>query len=62
MRPCRRYRKTFDALGYSHRKEYLEWVTDAKTEATRQKRVDTAIAWLLEGKSLNWRYRNRATG
>ena len=55
-------RDTFDALGYSHRKEYLEWVTDAKTEATRQKRVDTAIAWLSEGKSLNWRYRNRATG
>ncbi|MFD1255654.1 YdeI family protein [Mucilaginibacter terrae] len=38
----------FNAYSYSHKKEYLEWITEAKTEATRQKRMLTAIQWLSE--------------
>jgi uncharacterized protein YdeI (YjbR/CyaY-like superfamily) len=49
---------TFESLSYSHRKEYVEWITEAKTEATRMKRLKTAIEWLGEGKSRNWKYAN----
>ena len=46
----------FEAFSPSHRREYLEWITEAKTEATRNKRMETAIEWLTEGKSRNWKY------
>ncbi len=49
-------RKNFDAFSYSHRKEYVQWITEAKTEATRTKRMTTAIEWLAEGKGRNWKY------
>jgi uncharacterized protein YdeI (YjbR/CyaY-like superfamily) len=49
-------RKTYDAFRPSHKREYLEWITGAKTEATRAKRLDTAIEWMSEGKPLHWRY------
>jgi uncharacterized protein YdeI (YjbR/CyaY-like superfamily) len=48
---------TFSAFSASNRKEYLEWITEAKTEATRQKRLETAIEWMTEGKSRNWKYK-----
>lgn len=47
---------TFDQFSPSHRKEYIEWILDAKTEATRTKRVQTTIEWLTEGKSRHWKY------
>lgn len=47
---------TFEKSSYSHRKEYLEWITEAKTEPTREKRMATTIEWLTEGKSRNWKY------
>jgi len=46
----------FDSMSYSHRKEYIEWIAEAKTEPTRNKRISTAIEWLAEGKSRNWKY------
>ena len=46
----------FDAFRYSCQKEYVEWITEAKTEATRNKRLATTIEWLSEGKSRNWKY------
>jgi len=49
----------FDAFSYSHRKEYLEWITEAKTEETRQRRIATALEWLSEGKSRMWKYEKR---
>ena len=49
-------RKAFDAFSPSHRREYVKWITEAKTDATRQKRVATAVEWLAEGKSRNWKY------
>ncbi|MFD0942135.1 YdeI/OmpD-associated family protein [Pedobacter boryungensis] len=49
-------KQTFEDFSPSHRREYLEWVTSAKTEATKLKRLATTIEWLTEGKSLNWRY------
>jgi uncharacterized protein YdeI (YjbR/CyaY-like superfamily) len=49
-------RKTFDALSPSHRREYIEWITEAKTDATRQKRLQTSLEWLGQGKVRNWKY------
>jgi uncharacterized protein YdeI (YjbR/CyaY-like superfamily) len=48
--------KRFEAFPYSHKKEYVMWITEAKTEATRQKRIATAIEWIAEGKGRNWKY------
>jgi len=48
--------KTFTDFSYSHKKEYLEWITEAKKEETRVKRINTAIEWLSEGKGRNWKY------
>jgi uncharacterized protein YdeI (YjbR/CyaY-like superfamily) len=49
-------RKTFENFSYSNRKEYVEWVTGAKREETRQQRLATSSEWLAEGKSRNWKY------
>ncbi len=46
----------FDKFSPSHRREYSEWIAEAKTDATRDKRIATAIEWLSEGKSRNWKY------
>jgi len=46
----------FEKFSYSHKKEYIEWITEAKTEPTRLKRLATTIEWLSEGKSRNWKY------
>ena len=46
----------FDTFSYSHRKEYVEWISEAKREETKVKRIATSIAWLAEGKARNWKY------
>jgi uncharacterized protein YdeI (YjbR/CyaY-like superfamily) len=48
----------FDKFTYSHKKEYVEWITEAKTEPTRNKRLATTVEWLAEGKARNWKYDN----
>lgn len=47
---------TFQAFSPSHKREYVEWITEAKTEETRYRRIETAIEWMSEGKSRNWKY------
>jgi uncharacterized protein YdeI (YjbR/CyaY-like superfamily) len=47
---------TFEDFSYSHKKEYLEWLTEAKREETRTQRLATAVAWMAEGKARNWKY------
>lgn len=49
----------FEKFSYSHKKEYVEWITEAKTEETRNRRMATAIKWLEEGKSRNWKYQKK---
>ncbi len=46
----------FGKFSYSHKKEYAEWILDAKSDATRQKRMETALEWIAEGKSRHWKY------
>ena len=48
--------ETFQNFNASQVREYVEWITDAKTESTRDKRIETALEWLSEGKSRNWKY------
>ncbi|WP_228457878.1 MULTISPECIES: YdeI/OmpD-associated family protein [Chryseobacterium] len=43
----------------SFRKEYITWIADAKTEATRHKRMDQALEWIAEGKGRNWKYERK---
>ncbi len=46
----------FEAFSPSHKREYIEWITEAKTEATREKRIESAIEMMTEGKTRNWKY------
>jgi uncharacterized protein YdeI (YjbR/CyaY-like superfamily) len=49
-------KSALDSFPPSARRDYLEWVADAKQDATRQKRIASAIEWLGEGKRRNWKY------
>ncbi len=46
----------FEAFGPGCRREYVEWIVDAKREETRNKRIATAVEWIAEGKQRNWKY------
>jgi uncharacterized protein YdeI (YjbR/CyaY-like superfamily) len=48
--------KTFDDFSPSHRREYIEWITEAKREETRKERLAKTMKWLAEGKARNWKY------
>ena len=49
---------TLDGFPPSAQRDYLEWISEAKQDATRQKRIATAIEWLAEGKRRHWKYQN----
>ncbi len=49
-------KEAFERMSYSHKKDYVEWIAEAKTDATRNKRIATMIEWLQEGKRRNWKY------
>jgi uncharacterized protein YdeI (YjbR/CyaY-like superfamily) len=51
-----RAKATLDGFPPSAQREYFEWVAEAKQDATRQKRIATAVEWLSEGKRRNWKY------
>ena len=48
--------RAFEGFSPSHRREYVEWITEAKRAATRERRLGQAVAWMAEGKTRNWRY------
>jgi uncharacterized protein YdeI (YjbR/CyaY-like superfamily) len=50
--------KVFAAFSPSAQREYTEWITEAKREETRDKRIAQAIEWISEGKQRNWKYQN----
>ncbi|MEO5961432.1 MAG: YdeI/OmpD-associated family protein [Opitutaceae bacterium] len=49
----------FEKFSPSHRREYIEWIVEAKREETRAKRLATTVEWLRQGKSRNWKHENR---
>ena len=46
----------FERFRPSHKREYIEWIVDAKREETRTKRIKAAITLMTQGKSQNWKY------
>ncbi|MEW5834237.1 MAG: YdeI/OmpD-associated family protein [Pseudomonadota bacterium] len=56
MRKHAAAKRHFDTFSPSARREYTDWITEAKTEATRSKRLATTLEWLAEGKHRNWKY------
>ena len=52
-------RATFDSFPPGSRREYIEWITDARRGETRARRLSQAIEWMSEGKRRNWKYENR---
>lgn len=46
----------FAAFSPSGRRDYIEWIAEAKREETREKRIATAVEWIAEGKKRNWKY------
>ena len=52
----RKARAVFEGFSQSQRREYSEWIADAKSDATRVRRLEQAMEWIAEGKSRNWKY------
>jgi uncharacterized protein YdeI (YjbR/CyaY-like superfamily) len=49
----------FEKFTNAQKKEYVQWITDAKTEATAQKRMAQALEWIALGKTRNWKYQTK---
>jgi hypothetical protein len=56
LKKDRRAAAAFERFPPSHKREYIEWLTEAKAEATRERRLVQALTWMAEGKSRNWKY------
>jgi uncharacterized protein YdeI (YjbR/CyaY-like superfamily) len=50
--------KVFEAFSPSCKREYVEWIVEAKRQKTRERRIAQAVEWISEGKQRNWRYQN----
>jgi hypothetical protein len=46
----------FNAASTSFKREYVDWLEEAKTEPTRLRRMEQAVEWIAEGKARNWKY------
>jgi uncharacterized protein YdeI (YjbR/CyaY-like superfamily) len=49
----------FTEMSYSHRKEYVQWITEAKQEETRVRRLQKALQLIAQGKSEYWKYQTK---
>jgi hypothetical protein len=56
VRKNRKAAAAYEGFSPSHKREYIEWVTEAKTAETRDRRLAQAVSWMAEGKSRNWKY------
>jgi uncharacterized protein YdeI (YjbR/CyaY-like superfamily) len=56
LRKNKQARAAFEAFSPSQKREYVEWLTEAKQPAMRSKRLATAVEWISEGKPRNWKY------
>lgn len=52
----RKAKANYDAFPPSHKREYLQWITEAKREETRDRRIAEAVEWIAAGKPRNWKY------
>ncbi len=51
--------EVFQSRSPSFRKEYVAWIADAKTDQTRQKRIDESLEWIAQGKGRFWKYEKK---
>ncbi|OWQ86812.1 hypothetical protein CDN99_19025 [Roseateles aquatilis] len=51
-------RKTFEAFPPGQRREYIDWIVEAKKPETRERRLAQSVEWMAEGKRRNWKYEN----
>ena len=56
LKKSKKAKAAFDAFSPSHQREYIEWITEAKTDATRTRRLETSVGWIADGKGRNWKY------
>jgi uncharacterized protein YdeI (YjbR/CyaY-like superfamily) len=52
----RKAKVTFENFSPSQQREYSEWISEAKTEETKFRRLETAVEWMAEGKPRHWKY------
>ena len=52
-------KKMWDTFSPGKKKDYIVWIIEAKTEDTRNKRMETAVEWIAEGKARNWKYEKK---
>ena len=57
LRKNKKAKTAYEAFPPSHKREYNEWISEAKTEETRDRRVTQAVQWMAEGKARNWKYK-----
>ena len=60
LKKNRKAKEIFDAFPPSHRREYAEWIAEAKRPETRLRRAAQAVEWIAEGKQRNWKYMGKA--
>jgi uncharacterized protein YdeI (YjbR/CyaY-like superfamily) len=53
-------KETFEKFSPSNKREYADWITEAKTDETRSKRLETAVTWMSEGKPRLWKYMKKS--
>jgi uncharacterized protein YdeI (YjbR/CyaY-like superfamily) len=58
LRRSKRAAAAWAKFSPSQRREYIEWITDAKRPETREQRLLTTLEWVAEGKSRHWKYQN----
>jgi len=56
LKKNRRAQSTFDGFPPGQQREYIEWLTEAKREETRARRLQQAVEWMAEGKRRHWKY------
>jgi hypothetical protein len=56
LKKNRKAQAAYEKFPPSHKREYLEWLLEAKTEPTRERRLAQAVEWIAEGKQRNWKY------
>ena len=59
LRKNKKANTAFEAFTPGHKKEYINWIAEAKSEATQLKRLEQALEWIAEGKSRNWKYEKK---
>jgi uncharacterized protein YdeI (YjbR/CyaY-like superfamily) len=59
LKKNKKAQSAFEAFSPSQKREYIEWINEAKTEETQIRRIETTVEWSAEGKTRNWKYQSK---